>query len=80
MLETPTPSIRHINPPELDKPPGYSQVVEVQASRIIFIAGQTALEQDRNLVGRTISLHRQGRCSATLRRRSTPSAAPRETW
>ena len=34
--------IRQINPPELGKPPGYSQVVDVRAGRIIFIAGQTA--------------------------------------
>jgi enamine deaminase RidA (YjgF/YER057c/UK114 family) len=45
------PSIRLINPPELGTPPGYSQVVEVAARRIIFIAGQTALDSDSNLVG-----------------------------
>ena len=52
MLESRAPSIRHINPPELDTPRGYSQVVEVQASRNIFIAGQTALDRDGNLVGK----------------------------
>jgi hypothetical protein len=31
--------IRQINPPELGKPLGYSQVVDVRAGRIIFIAG-----------------------------------------
>ena len=44
--------IRRINPPELGTPPGYSQVVDVRASRIIFIAGQTALDQDGKLVGK----------------------------
>ena len=44
-------SIVRINPPELGTPPGYSQVVEVRASRIIFIAGQTALDCDGNVVG-----------------------------
>ena len=44
-------SIVRINPPELGTPPGYSQVVEVRASRIIFIAGQTALDRDGNVVG-----------------------------
>nr|WP_294547066.1 RidA family protein [uncultured Rhodopila sp.] len=44
--------IRQINPPELGAPPGYSQVVEVRAGRIVFIAGQTALDQDGELVGR----------------------------
>ena len=46
-----SPSITRINPPELGTPPGYSQIVEVAASRIIFIAGQTALERDGNVTG-----------------------------
>jgi enamine deaminase RidA (YjgF/YER057c/UK114 family) len=41
--------ITRINPPELGTPPGYSQIVEVKAGRIIFIAGQTALDR---VVGR----------------------------
>jgi enamine deaminase RidA (YjgF/YER057c/UK114 family) len=45
-------SITRINPPELGEPPGYSQIVEVTAGRIIFIAGQTALDRDGNVVGR----------------------------
>jgi enamine deaminase RidA (YjgF/YER057c/UK114 family) len=45
------PAITRINPPELGAPPGYSQVVEVVSGRIIFIAGQTALDSDGNLVG-----------------------------
>jgi enamine deaminase RidA (YjgF/YER057c/UK114 family) len=44
--------IRRINPPELGTPPGYSQIVDVRASRIVFIAGQTALDRDGALVGR----------------------------
>ena len=47
-----TPSIRRINPPELGTPPGYSQIVDVSAGRIIFIAGQTALDRDGNVVGK----------------------------
>jgi enamine deaminase RidA (YjgF/YER057c/UK114 family) len=46
------PSIRRINPPELGPPPGYSQIVEVSAGRVIFIAGQTALDRDGNVIGR----------------------------
>src|SRR6266403_2343736 len=49
---TTTPSIARINPPELGAPPGYSQVVEVSAGRMIFIAGQTALDREGNLVGK----------------------------
>jgi enamine deaminase RidA (YjgF/YER057c/UK114 family) len=47
-----TPIITRLNPPELGTPPGYSQIVEVTARRMIFIAGQTALDGDGNLVGK----------------------------
>ena len=46
-------SITRINPPELGTPPGYSQVVEVTTGRIIFIAGQTALDRDGKVVGKS---------------------------
>jgi enamine deaminase RidA (YjgF/YER057c/UK114 family) len=46
------PSITRINPPELGAPPGYSQVVDVSASRIIFIAGQTAVDRHGKVVGK----------------------------
>jgi enamine deaminase RidA (YjgF/YER057c/UK114 family) len=45
--------IRCVNPPELGTPPGYSQVVDVRAGRFIFIAGQTALDQKGDLVGKS---------------------------
>jgi enamine deaminase RidA (YjgF/YER057c/UK114 family) len=44
-------SIKRINPPELGTPPGYSQLVEVSAGRIVFISGQTALDSDGHVVG-----------------------------
>jgi enamine deaminase RidA (YjgF/YER057c/UK114 family) len=47
-----TPSITRINPPELGTPPGYSQVVDISAGRIIFIAGQTAVDRDGNVIGK----------------------------
>jgi len=46
-------SIIRSNPPELGTPPGYSQIVEVKANRFIFIAGQTALDRDGHLVGKS---------------------------
>ena len=46
-----SPSIRRMNPPELGTPPGYSQIVEVSAGKMIFIAGQTALDRDGHVVG-----------------------------
>jgi enamine deaminase RidA (YjgF/YER057c/UK114 family) len=52
MSDESTPAIRRLNPPELGAPPGYSQVVEVRAARMIFIAGQTALDRDGALVGK----------------------------
>ena len=47
-----TDTIRRINPPELDTPRGYSQIVDVRAGRLVFIAGQTALDEAGHLVGR----------------------------
>jgi enamine deaminase RidA (YjgF/YER057c/UK114 family) len=44
--------IRRINPPALGDPPGYSQIVDVRASRIIFIAGQTALDRTGAVIGK----------------------------
>lgn len=52
MADDTTPSIRRINPPELGTPPGYSQIVDVSAGRLVFIAGQTALDRDGNVVGK----------------------------
>jgi len=52
MKSNATLSITRINPPELGTPPGYSQIVDVSAGRIIFIAGQTALDRDGNVVGK----------------------------
>ena len=53
MTSNAVPAIRRINPPELGTPPGYSQIVEVSAGRIIFIAGQTALDAEGHVVGKS---------------------------
>jgi enamine deaminase RidA (YjgF/YER057c/UK114 family) len=47
-----TPTISRTNPPELGSPPGYSQIVEIAAGRIVFISGQTAVDADGNVVGK----------------------------
>ena len=52
MTEEALVSIRRINPPELGVPPGYSQIVEVRGGRIFFIAGQTALDRNGEVVGK----------------------------
>jgi enamine deaminase RidA (YjgF/YER057c/UK114 family) len=46
------PAIRLSNPEELAPPPGYSNIVEISGGRIIFIAGQTALDKHGGLVGK----------------------------
>ena len=45
-------AIRRLNPDALGTPPGYSQVVEVRAQRLIFISGQTATDANGNIVGK----------------------------
>ena len=52
MTHDTTPTITRLNPPELGTPPGYSQIVEVTARRMVFIAGQTALDADGHLIGK----------------------------
>ncbi|MEO6780173.1 MAG: RidA family protein [Bradyrhizobium sp.] len=46
-----TSEVRFINPPELENPPGYSHIVDVRAGRLIFLAGQAALDVHGELVG-----------------------------
>ena len=38
-----TPTISRTNPPELGSPPGYSQIVEISAGRILFISSESAV-------------------------------------
>ena len=52
MTDEASVSITRTNPPELGVPPGYSQVVEVRGGRIIFIAGQTALDRNGDVIGK----------------------------
>lgn len=44
--------IQFINPPGLFTPPGYTQVVEITGGRTVYIAGQTALNQSFQIVGK----------------------------
>jgi enamine deaminase RidA (YjgF/YER057c/UK114 family) len=41
----------YINPEGVSKPGAYTHVVAAQGSRIVFIAGQVALDKDGNIVG-----------------------------
>lgn len=51
-MSTQAGSVRHINPPSMNKPFGYTQVVEVTGpGRMVFIAGQTSVDNTGNVVG-----------------------------
>jgi enamine deaminase RidA (YjgF/YER057c/UK114 family) len=52
MTDAPSKPINFINPSELAPPPGYSHVAEIRSGRIVFIAGQVALDRHGNLVGK----------------------------
>ncbi len=44
------PGMERINPPGLGKPSGFSHAVAAQG-RLVFLAGQTALDADNRIVG-----------------------------
>ncbi|MFF0595567.1 RidA family protein [Streptomyces antibioticus] len=44
-----------VNPPELSPPTGFSHAVVATGSRLVFLAGQTALDADGKIVGDTLS-------------------------
>jgi reactive intermediate/imine deaminase len=48
----PVPNVQYLNPPTLSTPTGYTHVVQVHGGRTIYIAGQVALDQSGNLVGK----------------------------
>jgi enamine deaminase RidA (YjgF/YER057c/UK114 family) len=43
--------IERINPPELGRPSGFSHAVSTDADRLVFLAGQTALDADGRIAG-----------------------------
>jgi len=44
--------VKRTNPPALSKPTGYTHVVEVAGpAKMVFVAGQIALDKDGNVVG-----------------------------
>jgi enamine deaminase RidA (YjgF/YER057c/UK114 family) len=46
-----TDNVRFLNPPTLAQPPGYAQVVTVTNARMIYTAGQVALDAAGHVVG-----------------------------
>jgi enamine deaminase RidA (YjgF/YER057c/UK114 family) len=47
-----TLNVKLSNPPAIHKPFGYSHVSEVTKGKLVYIAGQVALDADGNLVGK----------------------------
>jgi enamine deaminase RidA (YjgF/YER057c/UK114 family) len=43
-----------VNPPDLSPPAGFSHAVVATGSRVVFLAGQTALDADGKVVGDTL--------------------------
>jgi hypothetical protein len=37
--------VRYVNPPSLERPPGYSHVADVRGGRLIFVAGQAGVDR-----------------------------------
>jgi reactive intermediate/imine deaminase len=44
--------LRHLNPPALSTPTGYTHVVAPQRGRLVFIAGQVSADKAGNVVGK----------------------------
>ncbi|MEU8566827.1 Rid family hydrolase [Streptomyces pathocidini] len=53
-MTDPTWSLARINPPELSPPTGFSHAVVVTGGRLVFLAGQTALDGEGELRGETL--------------------------
>jgi len=47
-------TIEPVNPPELPKPSGFSHAMVSSGGRLVFLAGQTALDTAGSLVGRNV--------------------------
>jgi enamine deaminase RidA (YjgF/YER057c/UK114 family) len=48
-------TFERVNPPSLARPSGFSHAVAVDGGRLIFLAGQTALDADGAIVGETVA-------------------------
>ncbi|MFJ2773915.1 RidA family protein [Streptomyces sp. NPDC087300] len=47
-------SLHRVNPPELSPPTGFSHAVAATGSRLVFLAGQTALDEAGKVTGATL--------------------------
>ncbi|MEV7156351.1 RidA family protein [Streptomyces misionensis] len=55
MTDERTGSVERVNPAELSPPTGFSHAVVATGSRVVFLAGQTALDADGKIAGGTLA-------------------------
>jgi enamine deaminase RidA (YjgF/YER057c/UK114 family) len=48
-------NIERVNPPELPAPSGFAHAVIAAGGRLVFLAGQTALDRDGSIVGASVT-------------------------
>src|SRR5216683_1786751 len=48
-------ALERVNPPSLARPSGFSHAVTATGGRLIFLAGQTALDAEGAIVGDTVA-------------------------
>ncbi|MET8180331.1 RidA family protein [Streptomyces sp. NPDC005336] len=53
-MTEPARALRRLNPAELSSPTGFSHAVTATGGRLVFLAGQTALDGDGKIVGDTL--------------------------
>jgi enamine deaminase RidA (YjgF/YER057c/UK114 family) len=47
--------LERVNPPALARPSGFSHAVAATGGRLVFLAGQTALDQAGQIIGETVA-------------------------
>ncbi len=71
-------SLHRHNPGELSPPTGFSHAVTATGSRLVFLAGQTALDGAGKLVGETLPEQFETALANLLTARAAAGGAPRD--
>jgi enamine deaminase RidA (YjgF/YER057c/UK114 family) len=71
-------SVRFVNSPDLNTPPGYSHAVVVSSGKMIFIAGQVGLDKQGKMVGKDDFRAQAAQAFANLRAALAASGAKPE--
>ena len=72
-------TIERVNPPTLARPSGFSHAIVATGSRLVFLAGQTALDATGAVVGDTVAASSSWRW-LTCWPRCGPRAARPSIW